>query len=348
MRTERRRRTAAPPPRALATRPPVRRLFWALQRLRDGQPLKATDLAQHFEVNVRTAYRDLDFLRDDWRVPLEYDRHRGTYHLTEPLGSLPHVSLSQGELIAIYFAEKVLRQYRGTPFEADLASAFAKMQELLPDEVKVSPESLDAYLSLDLGPLYTPDAAVFRDVLLAQRLRRKALVRYKSLSSGQTTNRRIHPYHVFNLRGDWYVAAWDEARREVRDFAIHRIRRIALTTDSYDVAAGFQFRDYMAGAFGIEKGGRPVEVAVRFAPRQARWIRERKWHRSARIQEELDGALTLRLRVADTSELHRWVLQFGAEAEVLSPPSLRAAIAETLRMASAAYRDRGRGRSRDR
>lgn len=318
--------------------------MWAMQRLRSGKALRATDVARAFEVNVRTAYRDLDFLRDECRVPLEYDRPQGTYRLTEPVGSLPLVSISQGELIAIYFAEKVLRQYRGTPFEADLASAFAKMQELLPEEVKVSPDSLDAYLSLDLGPLYTPDAAVFRDVLTAQRLRRKALVRYKSLSSGRTTNRRIHPYHVFNLRGNWYVAAWDEARQAVRDFAIHRIRRIAITTDSFEVARDFAFPKYMADAFGIEKGGRAVEVSIRFGPRQARWIRERKWHRSARIQEELDGALTLRLRVADTSELRRWVLQFGGEAEVLAPPSLRAAIADTLRSAAAAYRSRPRGR----
>jgi predicted DNA-binding transcriptional regulator YafY len=320
--------------------------MWALNRLRTGRAIRATDLAQEFEVSVRTAYRDFDFLRDEWRVPLEYDRPQETYRLTEPIGSLPLVSLSQGELVAIYFAEKVLRQYRGTPFEPDLASAFAKMQELLPEEVNVSPDSLDAYLSLDLGPLYTPDAAVFRDVLSAQRQRRKALIRYRSLSSGKTTNRRIHPYHVFNLRGNWYAAAWDEARQAVRDFAIHRIRRIAITTESYEIPRGFEFRKYMADAFGIEKGGRAVEVAVRFAPRQARWIRDRKWHRSARIQEELDGALTLRLRVADTSELRRWVLQFGAEAEVLTPPSLRAAIAESLRTAAATYRDRPRGRKR--
>jgi len=120
-------------------------------------------------VAVRTAYRDLDFLRDEWRVPLEYDHHQGTYLLTEPVASLPLVSLSQGELLAIYFAEKVLHQYRGTPFEPDLASAFAKMQELLPEEVKVSPESLDAYLSLDLGPLYTPDAALFREILTGKQ-----------------------------------------------------------------------------------------------------------------------------------------------------------------------------------
>jgi hypothetical protein len=134
---------------------------------------------------------------------LEYDHHQATYHLTEPVGSLPLVSLSQGEFLAIYFAEKVLRQYRGTPFEPDLASAFAKMQELLPEEVKVSPESLDAYLSLDLGPLYTPDAAVFREILTAEAAPPRGRAPFS-------------PYHVFNLRGNWYVAAWDEDRRGPR------------------------------------------------------------------------------------------------------------------------------------
>jgi predicted DNA-binding transcriptional regulator YafY len=79
-------------------------------------------------------------------------------------------------------------------------------------------------------------------------------------------------------------------------------------------------------------------VAIRFAPRQARWIRERRWHPSARIQEEMGGGLVLRLAVGETSELRRWVLQFGAEAEVLSPASLRKAVADELRLAAAPYR----------
>jgi predicted DNA-binding transcriptional regulator YafY len=84
-------------------------------------------------------------------------------------------------------------------------------------------------------------------------------------------------------------------------------------------------------------------VHVRFAPRQARWMRERKWHRSARIQEELDGGIVLRLKIAETSEIKRWVLQFGSEAEVLRPASLRRAIAEELAKAGARYEPR-RGR----
>ena len=320
----------------------MRRLFWALARLRSGRRLTAVELAREFEVDVRTAYRDMDVLRDDWRVPVEFDRERSSYRLTEPLSDLPALTLSQGELIALYFAEKVVRQYRGTPFEADLVAAFRKMQGLLPDEVRVSPDSVDGYLSLDLGPLHAPDAAIFRDLLTARRLKRTAVARYRSLSSNRTSDRRIHPYHVFNHRGDWYVAAFDETRAAVRVFALHRIRRLTVTTEPFTIPRDFSFRRYAADSFGVEQG-RSIEVQVRFAPRQARWIRERKWHRSARIQEELDGGIVLRLKVAETSEIKRWVLQFGSEAEVLRPASLRRAVADDLAAAGKRYQGR-RGR----
>ncbi|HXY40046.1 MAG TPA: WYL domain-containing protein [Vicinamibacteria bacterium] len=324
--------------RQLGTHPQLRRLMWALNRLRSGQPLKATDLAAEFEVNVRTAYRDIDFLRDEWRVPLEFDRAKNSYRLTEPLLDLPAVTISEGELLSLFFAEKVVAQYRGTPFEADLKGAFRKIEDLLPGKVSVSPSTLDDYLSFDPGPLHSPDAAIFRDVLSAQRLRRALLVRYRSLSSNRTRQRRIHPYHVFNHRGDWYLAAWDEPRKAVRIFALHRIRRATLTTEAYTVPKSFSFRRYMADAFAIQKGDKPVHVAIRFAPRQARWIRERRWHPTARVQEQLDGGLVLHLRIAETSEIRRFVLQFGQEAEVLAPASLRKEMAKDLAVALAAYR----------
>ena len=47
--------SAAPTARAISTLPQVRRLLWALGRLRSGQPLKANDVAAEFEVKVRRA-----------------------------------------------------------------------------------------------------------------------------------------------------------------------------------------------------------------------------------------------------------------------------------------------------
>jgi predicted DNA-binding transcriptional regulator YafY len=311
--------------------------MWAMSRLRSGLSLKAIDIAREFEVSERTAYRDLDFLRDDWRVPLDFDRSRSTFYLTEPTTLLSPVTLSRGELVALFFAEKVLRQYRGTPFEADLASAFRKIVELMPERVSVSPETLDAFLSLDIGPTYTPHAATFAAVLSAHRLRRTALIRYRSLSSGRTTERRIRPYHVFNHHGDWYVAAWDERRAAVRDFALHRIRRLTLTTESYTIPKEFDFRKYVADAFGIEKGTAPVEVAVRFAPRQGPLdpgaeVAPHGAHR---------GAARRRLRAA-TPGRRPWRGQAMADAvrpevEVRAPKRLREEVAASLARALALY-----------
>ncbi len=90
------------------------------------------------------------------------------------------MTLSQGELVALYFAEKVLAQYRGTPFEPDLVSAFRKIQ----------------------GQPHTPDATIFRDVLIAQRLRRKVLLRYKSLTS------RARPRTVRRLLARKWSRTW--------------------------------------------------------------------------------------------------------------------------------------------
>jgi predicted DNA-binding transcriptional regulator YafY len=84
-----------------------------------------------------------------------------------------------------------------------------------------------------------------------------------------------------------------------------------------------------------------VEVAIRFAPRQARWIRERRWHPSARVQDAIDGGCVLRMRVAGLGEVKRWVLQFGAEAEVLKPASLRREVVGELERARGVYGERG-------
>jgi len=66
----------------------------------------------------------------------------------------------------------------------------------------------------------------------------------------------------------------------------------------------------------------------------ARWVRERKWHESQRLDEQPDGSLILRFTVSGLGEVKRWVFSFGSHAEVLAPEELREEIQrETKKMA---------------
>jgi len=81
----------------------------------------------------------------------------------------------------------------------------------------------------------------------------------------------------------------------------------------------------------------PVEVVIRFAPSVAARVQEARWHPSQQVTVEADGSLTWRATVAGTIEVRLWVLQWGDDAEVLAPLSLRNDVAATVRRAAERY-----------
>jgi proteasome accessory factor B len=60
-------------------------------------------------------------------------------------------------------------------------------------------------------------------------------------------------------------------------------------------------------------------VEIRFSKHVADYVRERTWHPSQEIVECNDGELILSMTVNHLLELKRWVLSWGAEAQVLAP-----------------------------
>ena len=67
------------------------------------------------------------------------------------------------------------------------------------------------------------------------------------------------------------------------------------------------------------------KVAIRYSTRVARWIAERDGGAVA-----ADGTYVQELPLADLDWLGRYVMQYGAEAEVVGPPAARAAVRARL------------------
>jgi len=98
----------------------------------------------------------------------------------------------------------------------------------------------------------------------------------------------------------------------------------------------------LQSGFRVETGLQEYSVAVRFDSQQAPYIRERSWHSSQQIEELPGGALIVRFQTSGLGEIARWVLQYGARAEVLAPPELRETVASQLRGAARMYGKKGK------
>ena len=93
-----------------------------------------------------------------------------------------------------------------------------------------------------------------------------------------------------------------------------------------------------AQAWDIIADQEPVEVVIRFAPTVAARVQEARWHPSQQVVGR--GRRLARRggrRSPGTIEVRLWALQWGDDAEVLAPASLREDVAATVRRSAARY-----------
>jgi predicted DNA-binding transcriptional regulator YafY len=174
-------------------------------------------------------------------------------------------------------------------------------------------------------------------MLRAVQHRRCLLIRYWTASRDEVTKRVIDPYHLTTHGGGCYLAAFCHLREEVRLFALSRIRSARETGETFDRPYTFSLGEFLDGSFGVIRGGEKVLVRLRFGPVAARYVREKKWHKSQKLVELPHGGLELQMWVSQSVEVKRWILSYGPGCEVLEPAELRSEVADELREALGKY-----------
>jgi predicted DNA-binding transcriptional regulator YafY len=239
--------------------------------------------------------------------------------------------VTEGELVALLLAERVMRQYRGTPFERDLHVAFAKLAEMLPEAVSVRLEALSDCLSVLPAVRIDYHPAIFAALAAATTRRRQVEMVYWTAGRDATTRRVVDPYHMMLVEDGWYVIGRCHHRAEVLVFAAQRVRSVRETGETFDRPGDFRVEDYMGGSFRTVRGEGHHRVALRFTPEFAGRIAEKRWHPSQTCERTGDGGLIVRFEVSDLREVKRWAMIWGAGCEVLEPEELRASLAAEIR-----------------
>jgi len=310
------------------------RFLWFHEEARANRYPNAVRLAAYFEYSEKQARRDIEFLTDRLRAPLDYDAGRKGYYYTDDAFELPATWLTGDELIALLLARAALERLVSGRALPELDAVRAKLATygfLLPADTP-DPTALISVRN----PAEAREApAVLGATLHALIARRKLPIRYFAASTGETSERTVHPYHLVHHDGGWHLIGYCELREAMRDFALVRTELAGEATDPFVRDPGFDPGAYLEASFGIFHGTGRHQVAVRFNPFRARWVRHQQWHREQQIEEHADGSLTLRFPVSHFPEVKMEILKYGADCEVLAPPELRQEIAkESARLAA--------------
>jgi predicted DNA-binding transcriptional regulator YafY len=234
------------------------------------------------------------------------------------VGALRHV----GGLPAFPFAEEARSALRKLTFDLD--------EESFPDDPVVWVERPGARELLERLRLLS-------DALLA---RKRVGFEYHGIGRGETTRRDVAPYGLFFQR-DWYLVGQDATRDAVRVFRVARVEGVEMNAKApkrpdYELPSGFRLQDYLErSAWELGEEGEAAMAEVRF--RFPLSLHVARGGRGELVAEDAGGGAVRRFTVSQPDPFLRWILSQGGEAEILSPPELRAEYGRIVREVAALY-----------
>jgi len=304
------------------------RMLAIMLHLQSRRYTRGEDLAERFEVSVRTVYRDVQALGEAG-VPVVATPGYG--YTLMPGYFLPPLMLTPDEAGAILLGAAFVAEQVDAPYRQAVETARQKIEKLLPDATRDEVEFLRDTLRF-VARVAPPDPIIeARLSTLRRAIQRRQVLRltYRA-RHGEPSARDVEPHGLISVGGRWIMAAYCRSRADMRHFRLDRIDAVAPTGERFARRTGYTVRRVKPMEPGRE------EVRVLFAPDVARWAREDRPMGFVTEEEQAEGVV-MTLRPREPRDLLPWLLSWGAAARVLDPPQLRQQLATEARALAALY-----------
>ena len=192
------------------------RLTTIICRLNVGEALDVRDLAEEFGVSLRTIQKDLNERLS--HLPIERRREDGRYRFIDG-----YRLRGTGEPDAILVADLLAAMIRNVnPEYSKIADHFLRGRSF----------STSCFLfHLDIEDISAHGDA-FRLLNQAVALRQQVSFTYLN-NRDESREYTVHPYRLANLRGFWYLLAWDLAADRLKSFIFKKISSPVIHPGSY-------------------------------------------------------------------------------------------------------------------
>ena len=283
----------------------VRRLALILIKLNQGQKLDPKQLAEEFNVNMRTIQRDINE-RFSY-LPLE--KSQGQYHLNPAfLGKLTVKDIERFAALAGVsglfpaLSENFLREIFDTRIQSALLVKGHNYEDLRGQEKKFEQ--------------------------IEQAIIARQQIRFDYHNTGAFKSYEVEPYKLVNNKGIWYLAA--KHNRKLKTFSFSRIEGVAACGSTFTFDE--ELDDSLAREDGVWLSEQSIEIVLKVDKVVAPYFKRRKLIANQVIEKELeDGSLILSAKVGHQNQVVPIVRYWIPYIRVISPDGLQDSVDKGLR-----------------
>lgn len=212
--------------------------------LQSKKPRSAGQIAAHFGISERTAFRDLRAL-GEVGVPVVFDDEKG--YSVGPGFFLPPVSLTLEEASALSLAAPLVERFGDRSAQRLFASALDKIKGALSRSQREKMEAAEARTAHFVPERYahwmpaTEFLAPLQTAIAAQKIVR---IEYEN-ASGEPSEREVEPIGLAFYALNWHLIAWCWRRLGYRDFRVSRIQKLRATLQDFRKTDHRSLADYL-------------------------------------------------------------------------------------------------------
>jgi predicted DNA-binding transcriptional regulator YafY len=294
--------------------------------------MNAKMLAEECQVTERTIYRDLISLTEI-EIPIYYDKG---YKLASD-NFLPPLNFTLDEYNFLKQAIESSPLVNTEKYKNAFKSVSAKIENSLSENAKQKRRysSKSASIIIPQHHNETNLASFYGQLEDAISQSNQIKIKYNSISTG-ITDRIVESYFIIFRGRTFYFVAFCHSRNEVRTFRVNRIIELEPTGKFFDRNPDINPIDYFDKSWSVYSGDE-VGVEAVFSGTAARVITTSHHHDNEQIEQINENTVRYKVTTRGIEEIQRWLLGFGEEVEIISPPELKSNLSDIGKFLSEKY-----------
>ena len=296
----------------------LNRLTAILTQLQSKRYISAEEIANRFQISLRTVYRDIRAL-EEAGVPITGEAGKG-YTLVEGY-RLPPIIFDEKEAFSLLLAEKIIEKFTDQEISHHFQSALIKIKSVLKDQQKSAIDQLDDQVIYYKPELVGPskNEKAIQRIMSALATDKVLQFDYTSFLKEENTSRSVEPIGMYFSLGNWYLIAFCKLRKDYRTFRIDRIQKINIIEEQHFTTNHPSLKSYLKK---MEEGNQLKKVILQMDPSHVKYIDNHKYNHGFVLQEKIDNKVQLTFMVDSIEFFVRWVISIGDIVTVISPKAL--------------------------